>query len=146
MKKLLLLFVFAAFSSAIYAQLGTAYVTTPNTFVSVSTDYNITNTTAGEYIFKGAQHTPSTQDFLVELDSVSGNHTNVEVALYGRKFDSAAWASIGSAVDWAGTTADTTIIISNTTANRYRDYKVVYTGTGTGVTKVDLQEFKLYQE
>ena len=77
---------------------------------------------------------------------MSGNHTNVAVALYGAKFATSAYSAIGSAVNWKGTTGDTTIVISNATANRYRYYKIVVTGTGTGVTKIDSQELKLYAE
>ena len=47
---------------------------------------------------------------------------------------------------WKGTTADTVIILSNTTANRYRYFKITLTGTGTGVTKVSDQELKLWRE
>ena len=128
------------------AQTTIGYVDKGNTYASVATDYTLTNAVANSYIFSGKQDYKATQDFLVNLDSLAGNHTNVEVALYGRKFATSAWAAIGSAVDWAGTTSDTTIVISNTTATRYRDYKIVYTGTGTGTTTIDLQQLKLWLE
>jgi hypothetical protein len=116
------------------------------TYALQATDYTVTNTTAVNLIWFAANDFPATQDYLIQLDSVSGNHTNVAVALYGAKFVTGAYSAIGSAVNWKGTTPDTTIIISNATANRYRYYKVVVTGTGTGVSKVDSQELKLYQE
>lgn len=128
------------------AQMATVTIPVNNTFVSVQTDYNVTNTTVAYLLVKAPQNYIATQDVMVKLDSISGNHTNVAVALWGRKFTNSAWVAIGSAVNWKGTTADTTIVISNTTANRYRDYKISYTGTGTGVTKIDYQEFKLYFE
>lgn len=116
------------------------------TYAVIDANYNATNTTEVWFKFSAPKDFPTTQDFRVELDSLSGNHTNVAVALYGRKFSGDGWTAIGSTVNWKGTTADTTIIISNATANRFREYKVGFTGTGTGVTKIDKQEFKLYLE
>ena len=112
----------------------------------VSTDYTVTNTTPVNVIWQAGYDFKACQDYLIQLDSVSGNHTNVAVALYGAKFATSAYSAIGSAVNWKGTTGDTTIVISNATANRYRYYKIVVTGTGTGVTKIDSQELKLYAE
>jgi len=113
----------------------------------VSTDYTLTNTTVRNFIFTAPQLKPCTQDFVIKLDSLSGNHTNVAVALYGQKSTiKGDWTIIGSAINWKGTTADTVIVISNATANRYSLYKATLTGTGTGTSKVDTQALKLYQE
>lgn len=148
MKKLfLILAVLFAVVTVSNAQLGTTVMNAGNTYAKVVSDYNVTNTTAAYYLFKAGQHYPTTQDYIVQLDSVSGNHTNVAVALYGQKSEVLGdWTAIGAAVNWKGTTADTTIAISNTTANRYRNYKITFTGTGSGVTKIDTQELKLYLE
>lgn len=146
MKKFILIAILGLVSLFSQAQIATVNLLDGQTFASVTTDYNVTNTTAAYLLVNGAKHQAATQDILVQLDSLSGNHTNVAVSLWGRKFDTGAWVAIGSAVNWKGTTADTTIIISNATANRYRSYKINYVGTGTGVTKVDLQQFKLYTE
>lgn len=108
-------------------------------------DYTLTNTTVRTFILPAAKKVPTTQDFYIQLDSLSGNHTHVTVALYGAKFSDTAYSAIGSAVTWTGTTADTTIVISNATANRYSYYKWTLTGVGTGTTKVDSQQLKLYQ-
>ena len=117
------------------------------TYQLYSTDTNVTNTTVRTFVFNAPQNFPTTQDYIVKLDSVSGNHTNVAVALYGQKSAlKGDWTQIGSTINWKGTTADTVIVISNASANRYRNYKIVYTGTGTGVTKVNEQELKLYLE
>lgn len=145
MKKFLIILVLAVVAMAANAQTYNIAFS-GKTYAVQNTDYTVTNTTAVNLIWFAANDFPTTQDYLIQLDSVSGNHTNVAVALYGAKFASGSYSSIGSAVNWKGTTADTTIIISNATANRYRYYKVVVTGTGTGVSKVDSQEFKLYQE
>jgi len=144
MKKFIVLLVLAFVALAASAQ-TVNYNLGNNTYMNVRTDYTLTNTTVYNFIFAAGNNFPCTQDYLIQLDSLAGDHTNVEVALYGAKFSTGAYSAIGSAVDWTGTTSDTTIIISNATANRYRFYKVVVTGTGTGTTTVDSQEFKLYQ-
>lgn len=113
----------------------------------VSTDYTLTNATVRNFIFTAPQPKPCTQDFVIKLDSLSGNHTNVAVALYGQKSTiKGDWTQIGTTVNWKGTTSDTVIVISNATANRYSLYKAGLTGTGIGTSKVDTQALKLYQE
>lgn len=145
MKKLIVLLLMA-FSFAAMSQTYNAALDAGTTYKLVSTDYTVTNTTPVNVIWQAGADFKACQDYLIQLDSVSGNHTNVAVALYGAKFSTGAYSAIGSAINWKGSTGDTTIIISNTTANRYRYYKVIVTGTGTGVTKVDSQELKLYFE
>lgn len=112
-----------------------------------NTDYTLTDATARTFILPAAKLVPTTQDFYINLDSIAGNHTYVAVALYGAKFDDTAYSQIGSTITWKGTTSshDTTIVISNATANRYSYYKWTVTGTGTGTTKIDVQQLKLYQ-
>jgi hypothetical protein len=149
MKKVIFLLC-AIFAIAITsAQFVTSGVTKGSTYVETvspsSAPYIITNTTAKYWMINAGQDYASMQDFAVRLDSVSGNHTNVAIALYGQKsLLKDDWTQIGSTVNWKGTTADTIIVINNATANRYRNFKVTYTGTGTGVTKITKQEFKLW--
>jgi hypothetical protein len=145
MKKIIFL-LFAFISLSVSAQMVTRIFANGAQFDDNQADYTLTNTTAGYTLYKAAMPTAATQDFIVKLDSISGNHTNVAVAVYGQKFDNSAFVQIGSTLNWKGTTLDTIIVFSNATANRYRNYKVLYTGTGTGVTKVDYQQFKLYTE
>lgn len=115
---------------------------------TVVTDYTLTATTVRNFIWTAPQPKPTTQDFVIKLDSLTGNHTNVAVALYGQKSQyKGDWTQIGSTVNWKGTTADTTILISNATANRYSIYKTVVTGTGAAsTTKIDVMGLKLYLE
>ena len=115
---------------------------------AVTTNIVINATTVRSFIFTAPQPMPTTQDYTVKLDSVSGNHTNVAVALYGQKSAvKGDWVQIGSTVNWKGTTADTVITISNATANRYQNYKSVFTGTGAAsVSKATIQELKLRLE
>lgn len=127
------------------AQMATKSIGLGVSEVRDNTNYTLTNEVAQYWFVKANQKVPTTQDFIVKLDSLSGDHTNVAVQLMGQKSpDKGDWTNIGSAVNWKGTTADTTIVISNATATRYRNYKVVYTGTGTGKTTIDIQELKLW--
>jgi len=144
MKKLIILLVLAFVAFAANAQ-TVNYALGNSTYKIVDTDYTLTNTTVRNFVYLAPNNFPCTQDYLIHLDSLALDHTNVAVALYGAKFATGAYSAIGSAVNWTGTTADTTIILSNATANRYRYYKVVVTGTGTGTSTVASQEFKLYQ-
>lgn len=111
----------------------------------VTTDYTLTNTTVRNFIFTAPQPKPCTQDFVVKLDSVSGNHTQITVAVYGQKSAiKGDWTQIGTTS--TSTLGSDIVLISNATANRYSNYKYVITGTGTGTTKIDALALKLYTE
>lgn len=145
MKKILFLIAILFLAVSATAQLATLAIPAGQTYKTYPTTHTITNTTAGYFLYNAIQQVPTTQDYIVRLDSVSGNHTNVAVVLQGQKFPESAWTTIAT-VNWKGTTADTTILISNATANRYMNYKVTFTGTGSGVTSIKNQKFKLYFE
>lgn len=152
MKKLILFILAMCFGVIASAQIATISIEAPKVYgagaySATNTVTRITNTTAGYILFKAGNYFTTTQDFAIKLDSVSGNHTNVAAQVYGQKSElKGDWSTIGSAVNWKGTSKDTVIVISNATANRYRNYKIVLTGTGTGVTRVLNAELKLYQE
>ena len=152
MKKIISILFIVFFAVSANAQMNTVSIPSGSSYVKpvislTNTDFRITNTTAKYTLLNAAQNFPCTQDFSISLDSISGNHTNVAVAVYGQKsFLKGDWTQIGSTINWKGTTSDTTIVFTNATANRYRSYKIVYTGTGTGVTRVKALEFKLYFE
>ena len=142
MKNLIFIALISLFAFTAQAQLVTVNLPASETYYEVSTDYTITNAVAGYYLFNAAKPQYTAQDLVIQLDSTSGNHTNVAVLLQGRKSDNAAWANIGSAINWTGASADTTIVYTNTAENGYRSYKLIFTGTGTGVTTIDNVEFK----
>lgn len=146
MKKIIALFaIMLTLAVTVNAQLTTSVLDKTKTYVEVTTDYTLTNAVAGYWQINAQNDWMTAQDVIVNLDSASGNHTNVAVALYGRKSDqTSTWTAIGSAVNWKGTTSDTTIIISNTTEVGYRQFKVLFTGTGTGTTTISNMEFKLW--
>ena len=146
MKKLFIILSFVvAFTATSKAQMLSSYMTPTQTWLDVSTNYTLTNTTAAYWFISAPKDYYTAQAVVVELDSLSGNHTNVAVQLQGRySSSSATWNNIGSAVNWKGTTADTTIVILNATENGYREFKLLFTGTGTGTTKVDNMQFKMW--
>lgn len=143
MKKLITIFLAFTLVLAVNAQTLTMSVGS-GTYAYRATGYTLTNTTAQWTQINGYTDWITSIDYQVDLDSLAGNHTNVAVALYGRKFSNNAWTQIGSTVNWKGTTADTTIIISTTSGSRWREYKALITGTGTGTTTVSNQYLKLW--
>lgn len=148
MKKLILLLAMMIGFAVSAQTLLTTKIDLPNTYVNISKDYTLSVAAPGVWLINAQQHYPTTQDFICKLDTIVGtNPTNVAVALYGRKSALSAYTLIGDTVNWKLTTKDTVIVISNTTANRYRDYKVTYTLTGdSSVVGLKNQEFKQWIE
>lgn len=143
MRKLaLVLALMVGFAFMSQAQFLTTYKSAGNTSTDITTDYTLTNTTAGYWLIYAGQDYYTAQALIVNLDSASGDHTNVAIQLQGRYTDMDAWTNIGSAKNWKGTTSDTTIVYLNATENGYRQFKILYTGTGTGTTTIDRQFFK----
>lgn len=146
--KRLILFLFLAIG---FAFTSAQTVTFPKqlageTYQYISIDYTLTGTTARVFVFPSAQHYKATQDYVIKLDSVAGGDQNVTVVLAGQK--SAIkndWTTIATAT-WYGRTADTVIVLSNTTANRYRTYRATVTAAGAGTRAVRDQELKLWLE
>lgn len=127
------------------AQTATVSIPTGDTYVTYNTDATVA--TAATVWFKviGNQHVPCTQDLLIHLDSISGGTHATTVKVFGTKFGT-TYAQIGSTITWIASTADTTIIFSNATATRYRDYKIEVINASGDVTKIDYWKFKLYRE
>ena len=128
----------------VQSQTKNGTIATGNSYIDLN--FNAADTVAAgqpayDIIVFSAQHYPTTQDLLVKLDSIST--PGATVTLTGSKFGT-TYAAIDSAT-WAGSTADTTIVISNTTANRYRYYKVTVTRTA-GKAAISDFKFKQYFE
>jgi len=142
MKRLILaLVVMFAISAISTAQNVTLYGQKGQQYFQYSTDVTITSTTPVWYLIKTDANWPTTQHILIDVDSVSGNHTAVALLLYGRNFDNAAWTSISSTIVNQGVDQDTDITLTNTNETRWRQFKILLTGTGTGVSTVDKLEF-----
>lgn len=137
------LFLFTGIQAQAKTKTGT--IKTGNSYLDLN--FNDSDTVAAkqtsyDVVIFSAQHYPTTQDLLVKLDSIST--PGATVALTGSKFGD-TYVAIGSDVTWKGTTADTTIVMSNDTLNRYRYYKVTVTRTAGKAAISDLK-FKQYFE
>lgn len=145
MKKLFAIIVLMfAFTVISEAQIATLYLKEGQTYVEYATDVTLTNTTAQYFIIDAPKDYYTAQAYTVNLDSTGGNHTNVAVVLAGRVSDqNSTWTTI-STTNWTGTTSDTTMTVVNATENGYRQFKITFTGTGAGTTKIDNFEFKQY--
>ncbi len=149
MKKLIL-FLFLAIGFVVNAQTVFQPMSANSTAQFISTQYTLTNTTALNFVYTAPQQKPCTQDFIVKLDSISGDHTSIAITLFGAKVVGGlqgGWVQIATA-NVATTTSEHTItsILSNATANRYSKYLFQVVGTGTGTTRVTSQGLKLYLE
>jgi len=145
MKKLFLIMCLGLIAIFANAQLATVTIPTDASAKVIATDYTLTNTTPAYIVVNAAQHYPTTQDFTVAFTKASGSQTRVNVVLYGQKASNTPWVQIATGY-WKLTTADTVLTVSNATANRYRNYKILYTGTGTGTTTITNQDMKLFFE
>ena len=148
--KQFILFIMLLVGSIVTAQtvtlpsMGAAAQNTAATAQLVTTDYVLTNTTVRNFIFTAPQPKPTTQDFVIQLDSLAGNHTQIVAVVYGQKSSiKGDWTQIGTATSTLGSDV---ILISNATANRYSNYKYTLTGTGTGTTTIANMWLKLYLE
>ena len=127
------------------AQTATVQVASRYTYYNLTTDYTLTNTTVSWFKWVAAKDYPSTQDFQVEFSAASGAQTRVDVTLYGRKFSGDAWVSIGTD-NWQKGVNDSIVTISNTSINRYREFKTNFTGTGTGTSTIEYQSLKIWKQ
>ena len=143
MKKLIFIMIFGLLAMFVNAQLATINVESSKTTAIVTTPYTLTNTTAGYVVFNAPQAWTTTQDFTVTFHKASGTPTRVNVVLYGQKTSDTPWVSIATGF-WKVTTADTVMTLSNATANRYVNYKALFTPVGTGTSTITKQYFKLY--
>ena len=82
--------------------------------------------------FNCAQDYPSTQSVYIDIDSIAGD-PHMYISLWGKKFAGESYTSIGDSVSWFDA-SDTTLTISNTTANRYRYYAVYFRSNATAQT------------
>ena len=144
MKKLVLFLCVAMLSFVGVAQTKNLTIADGKTFAIAETDYAITNAVPRTFKWNISSAWPTTLDYVVSLDSTSGNHTSVRVALWGQKSPLKGDSTHIATVTWACTTTDTVILISNVTENRFRYINVTFEGAGTAVTTVKEQALKFY--
>lgn len=129
-----------------FAQNATVTVKPGDTYVEYNTDKGVGPGADVWYKIIGNQHTTTTQDLIIHLDSLKGGVMTTTVQLLGTKFTTEGWTAIGATKTWKGSSADTTIVMSNATAARWRDYKVlIHVAAGDSV-KFDYFKFKLHRE
>lgn len=141
----ILLFVFLIVAIGIQAQTATFNLGSAS-YYKASTDYTVTNTTESWFQFNAPKNHPVTLDFEVLLTKGTGSHTDMSVALYGRKFDGDSWTQIGTTQTTGTITTTATVTFNVTTHLRYRQFKLSYTGTGIGTTTISDQYFKVWYQ
>jgi hypothetical protein len=112
--------------------------------VTITTDYTVTNAVESWFLYKSEKNYPIAVDYQVLLTKGTGSHTDMSVQLYGRKFSGDGWTSIGVPVT-SGTITTTYLLTVSYPGNlQYREFKLGFTGTGTGTTTVSNQQFKVW--
>ena len=101
-----------------------------------STDSTWTKSYIIENLYDALKH-----ELRIKLDSVSGTPT-LNVALKGKWSTNDDWTSISN-VDWAGSSSDTTIAISNGTAQEYRFLQVALDAVADSTQKAKVARIEL---
>lgn len=147
MKRLFVILGILLIASMAYPQMLTTHGSRGQTYFNIATDYTLTNNTARYWEIISPQDWPTSQQVTVSLSGATA-HNLVNLNFYGRVSDLADWTAIGSTTPWCTTTADTVIVISNTTENVYRQFKLLFTPAGgntpTISTTIKNMEFKQY--
>lgn len=134
---------FAIVAVAAHSQSFTGKIQLGNTYVGASlSSFVLTNTDTVDVVVTVNQNVPFTLDACVKLDSISGNPTGT-VYVLGRKASTESWSAIANTV-WG--TNDDDVIVSHTTAVRYRELLIRYINGGTGVTQAKSYWVKVWQE
>lgn len=144
MKQLLFIFGFICLVATMKAQTpkwiydnpalyrGTFIGTKGKTFYDVTysaKDTLTANQTTHYTYFEWFLEEPATQSLVIHLDSLSAPRGTVTLSGSIFNLSSSDYTTIGSAITWNGTSADTTIKITNATANRYRYYRIAVART-----------------
>jgi hypothetical protein len=144
MKKLIVIFVLVALATVGYSQRTiNRTVTASNYADTYTTDIALLgNDTILNYAINFQTPDKYYYDGVVELKSVAVTK-GASVQLQGKLWDSDAYANIGSAVVWAGTTADTTIAFTqHTTLQKLQYLKYVIDGDSATVDFIKTRIWK----
>lgn len=140
----MLAFVFTIVGIATAQTASFSAIPASQTLQQIDTEYTLTNTVVSWFKFTAKKDELTAQDFQCTFSWASGAQTRVDVVLYGRKFTSSDWVSIGSD-NWQKGVNDSIVTISNSSYNGYREYKAEFTGTGTGTSTIDQMIFKQWK-
>jgi hypothetical protein len=148
MKRLFIFLVFLIAAIGINAQDAT-YSITGRSVLKINTNYTITDDDSCWFLIKSYDEDyPRTQYYQCDLFSPSAAiHTTVATSLWGRVLSTDSWTQISSTDTWTtgGTDTVQTVTINNTSANRYREYRVLFIGDGSGDTSyITRQYLKLW--
>ena len=144
MKKVILILTLFAFSIVGFSQSYSLYGRTEQNYFKSTQDVTITNSTAVSVDINTLLDVPTVPQILIDVDSVSGNHTAVALTLFGRNFEDQAWTQINGPTTDQGVNSATNIEFVDTTFHYYRKFRITLTGTGTGVSKLNTLEMLLY--
>jgi len=148
MKKITLLIVLVMGFMFMNAQIATLNLNSGNTYKEYTTDVVLTNAVAQYFIVKAGQNWHTSPYIAVAVDSTTGNHTSLNIALTGRLTDqTTVWTAISDVtwdMDHVGSAADTIIITGAAAETFYREYKITFTPVGTGTSTITNFEFKQY--
>lgn len=143
MKKLLIIFALLVTVTLTRAQTATYAIPKSATIGIVSAASTLTNAVVKWFQFNAEKDNVTTQDYQCLLTKLTGSH-DVSVQLYGRKFTGDSWVAIGAAVTSGTITTTAKVTVSNPVPNRYRQFKVEFTGTGTATTSITNQYLKFW--
>lgn len=147
MKKLIFLIAVLFVVIGIQAQNVTLRMGSPDkTYIEYNTNVGVGPGADVWYKLIGDAANIHTEDFICHLDSIKGGAMTTTVKLYGTKFTTEGWTQIGSTITWKATTGDTTIVISNATAARWRDYKMLFHVASGDSVVVDYTKFKIWKD
>jgi len=148
---LIILTVSILFANQSFAQDKTFNYVGDQTYLSYTgttadTITNVNSDTLWSALFVTNNSVPLTQDLQVKITKVSGT-PRVNVVLQAKKFTNDSYTTITSKLWHGGGGTDTTITLSNATANRYRFYRVYFDATtATQKSRISYIEFKVYKE
>lgn len=147
MKKLIFIIAILFVAIGIQAQNVTLRLGSPDkTYLEYNTNVGVGNGADVWYKVISDAENIHTEDLLIHLDSLKGGTHTTTVQLLGSKFITEGWTAIGVTKTWKATTGDTTILMSNATAARWRFYKVlVHVASGDSAV-VDYVKFKVWKD
>jgi hypothetical protein len=147
MKKLIFLIAILFVANGIQAQNVTVRMGSPaKTYVEYNTDVAVGNGADVWYKVISDAENIHTEDLIIHLDSIKGGTHTTTVQLLGSKFSTEGYSAIGATKTWKATTGDTTIVMSNATATRWRFYKVLVHVASGDSAKVDYLKFKIWKD
>lgn len=143
-KIVLLLIAIIVVVAGLQAQDYSGKITPGRSYKYINMNHTLTNADTVEVVFYTQVNSTFTLDAGMQVDSVSGTSVTDVLYVEGRIADDQPWVSIAN----SGVIEDKTlaIVVSHTTAVRYREIKVWYKATATMVRTADYAWLKVWYE